>query len=181
MGKKMSKKNVKKCKRESNSTSTSDATQNFNHLVKVLKPRVYITHPSNFKSLVHQLTAGGIPIPSPTPVSSQSSMPSIVLQPTDDQQIQLMPDKVLADQDFHCGVLESSPEWAFERSCSEIIDVPFTPFGAWTVSEDLSLSAQILSDDMMEQFHSSLFGDEVESSWISEMNNPSQVCEFAYI
>lgn len=35
-------------------------------LIKVLKPKVYITHSSNFKTLVQQLTGNGSPVSSPT-------------------------------------------------------------------------------------------------------------------
>ncbi|KAK1404829.1 hypothetical protein POM88_004434 [Heracleum sosnowskyi] len=219
MGKRLGKRKARISKRNSrdSGTCTSHEKKNLNHLVKVLKPRVYIIDPSNFKSLVQELTGNGItnpPLPcTPTPISSSSSISSVISQPTDDQQVQLMQNKIIVDQDYCYNLQESSPEWSFERSCSEIINVPLATIDTWygseelnmptqifsneiinqapssflnsheNISEGLNMSTQVFSNDMIDQADSSLlgshdqmnfpqFGDEVEYSWISEMNNP---------
>ncbi|KAK1397209.1 VQ domain-containing protein [Heracleum sosnowskyi] len=196
----MSKKIVRISKRKSSfSKSTSHEKENLNYLVKVLKPRVYITHPCNFKSLVQELTGNEIASPPPLPISLQSSISSIISQPTDDQQVQVMQSKIIIDQDCYYGLQESSPEWSFERSCSDIINVPLT---TWDSSEEFNRSTQILSNHIIDQFLSSSFGsyedtslvqygDDLDYSWISEMNNPfvyhhgapimlAEVGEYAY-
>lgn len=60
--------------------------QQFNSLLNVLKPKVYITHPSTFKSLVQQLTGLDEPPQTttsddfPSPLSSSSSYSSSLPQ-----------------------------------------------------------------------------------------------------
>ncbi|KAL1821321.1 hypothetical protein ACET3Z_016190 [Daucus carota] len=244
MGKRASKRKaiVSKSKIRDSSNSTSHENKNLNHLVTVLKPRVYIIDPSNFKSLVQELTGNGMTSPPPTydpiPISSTSSISSVISQPTDDQHVQLMQNKAIVDQDYCYAFQESSPEWSFERSCSEILNVPLTTIDTWDSSEELNMSNQFFSNDMINQAHSSfleshkhsnsqelnmptqifsndtidqtlisfpgsheqmsfpLIGDEVDYSWISEMNNiplvynhddacgasimPPEGCDYAY-
>ncbi|KAL8147545.1 hypothetical protein AgCh_005030 [Apium graveolens] len=164
-------------------SAISHEKENLNHLVEVLKPRVYITNLSNFKSLVQELTGNEISVSPPLIISSQSSISSMTSQLADDQ-VQLMQSNNFVDQDCYYGLQESSPERSFERSCSDIIDIPLTTSDTWDTSEELIRSTEILSNDIVfDQFHSSSFGsyedmsllqygDVVDYSWISEMENP---------
>ncbi|XVE78508.1 hypothetical protein DITRI_Ditri13aG0150700 [Diplodiscus trichospermus] len=74
MGKKiLSQVKVKTCK------VSSEKKRLMNSLIKVLRPKVYITDNSNFKSLVQQLTGNGTSdIPSEALSSSPSFAPQIV-------------------------------------------------------------------------------------------------------
>ncbi|KAG8386705.1 hypothetical protein BUALT_Bualt03G0176800 [Buddleja alternifolia] len=63
-------------KKSSQKTSKHEKKQQINCLIKILRPKVYITHSSNFKTLVQQLTGNGnnINYNSPVVTSPPSSL-----------------------------------------------------------------------------------------------------------
>ncbi|KAK4846692.1 hypothetical protein QYF36_020911 [Acer negundo] len=67
-----------RCVKEGGKNENCSKKQQLNHLIKVLRPKVYITDTSNFKSLVQQLT-GNINATS----SSSLSLPSSQSSPLD--------------------------------------------------------------------------------------------------
>lgn len=56
-------------------------THQFNNLIKVLKPKVYITNSSNFKNLVQELTGNGSQTPIIPSFSSPIAMPIASSEP----------------------------------------------------------------------------------------------------
>lgn len=72
MGKKVIMNNFQSQKISKNNSHNNGNKKNFNKLIKLLKPKVYITESCNFKNLVQQLTGNGSVISSP-PLQHQVS------------------------------------------------------------------------------------------------------------
>ncbi|CAK9168388.1 unnamed protein product [Ilex paraguariensis] len=105
----------KKVSQASLKISKNDKKQ-INSLIKVLRPKVYITDSSSFKRLVQELTGNGSPISSPPPPSIQS--------PTEQ-----VPDAIdIEDQSYP----ESGDDFSFDLS--ELCFIPPNPF---TILENL--------------------------------------------
>lgn len=103
MGKKFSQDSVKISK-----MSSSNKKINLNSLIKVLRPKVYITDSSTFKTLVQELTGNGngitspSPSPSPIPISIPSPRPNF--------------SNTIISKPIDYGFQGSSPELSFDSS-----------------------------------------------------------------
>ncbi|KAK6142281.1 hypothetical protein DH2020_022629 [Rehmannia glutinosa] len=85
--------------------SKHEKRQELNSLIKILRPKVYITNTSNFKTLVQQLTGNGnySPLSSPPPSTSVSQSPPSLLR---DQQIRIMlMIKKTASVTYYCSMI----------------------------------------------------------------------------
>ncbi|KAK9063872.1 hypothetical protein SSX86_017744 [Deinandra increscens subsp. villosa] len=95
------------------SSKKQQHTHQFNSLIKVLKPKVFITSSSNFKTLVQELTGNGShsPVP-PTTIHVVSPEPTQVIHIDDDQHDSPDPSH---DYSFDPS-LECSPDPSLDRS-----------------------------------------------------------------
>ncbi|KAI3778611.1 hypothetical protein L2E82_07992 [Cichorium intybus] len=123
MGKPITQPSLKISKKESNNQ--------FNSRVKVLKPKVYITHSSDFKALVQKVTGNGSPS---LPVSSFSP-------PTAVPMVSTQPPHVIHIDDY------GSPDPSLDRSPDPSMDNTFMSFdySYCSSTEELGLSSTISS------------------------------------
>ncbi|CAI9296518.1 unnamed protein product [Lactuca saligna] len=110
--------------------SKKEPNHQFNSRVKVLKPKVYITHSSNFKTLVQKVTGNG---------SSSSSISSFS-PPTTMAMVSTQPPHVIHIDDY------GSPDHSLDLSTDHSLDNTFMSFDySYCSSEDLGLSSNVSS------------------------------------
>ncbi|KAK9924118.1 hypothetical protein M0R45_032505 [Rubus argutus] len=136
MGKKVSQTSVKISKKEKNE---------FNSLIRLLRPKVYITDCSSFKTLVQDLTG------------NQSSNISITTSPSHPQQLQRVP---IVDVEEY----QVEPERSTSVDVSN--DVSFD-------SSELSNQQVFINDQELNQLWYQLYSDDTTTTNIVEGSSPS--------
>ncbi|KAI3465926.1 hypothetical protein Pfo_022589 [Paulownia fortunei] len=122
MGKKSSSKTPMKIHKQ-------EKKQHLNSLIKILRPKVYITDSSNFKNLVQELTGNGkySPVPSPPPSTSVSLSPPPFAETHEDHAYQ---ENSLHDLSFDSSSssscfstpLEGSPDLSLPGSLNYVLE-----------------------------------------------------------
>lgn len=199
MGKKTSQSSEKISKKRVSSTTT-DNKKTLNSLIRVLRPKVYITDSSTFKTLVQELTGNGIISTTPTPRFSSPPNSSIISEPTE-QVPTIIQENIIED---YATFKESSPDMSFDSS---ELSVP-TTFGTSDFFEELNMPNPFLSTHDQQFQSSSLENNddmslnippqygEIDLSWLLEMDPnfvynydpcavpmmmpPPEVCEYDY-
>ncbi|KAK1566443.1 hypothetical protein Q3G72_000020 [Acer saccharum] len=156
------------CVKEGGKNENCSKKQQLNHLIKVLRPKVYITDTSNFKSLVQQLT-GNINATSSSslslPPSSQSSpldRTEVVLHVEDDHHIHGGDHQLPQQSNTNCSAEEANSS-SFEASVDN--DHSFDQLCDINVNVLSSLEAENGCRVQLNEISSSSSMNEQYSSW----------------
>ncbi|KAI3730395.1 hypothetical protein L1987_61565 [Smallanthus sonchifolius] len=159
--------------------SKKQPTHQFNNLIKVLKPKVFITTSSNFKTLVQELTGNGsqTAVP-PTTMHGVSSEPTHVIH-LDDHYDSPGPSLDYSLDPSLDHSLDCSPDPSFDCSldpslgCSPdpSLDDMFTPFDCSNGSSE-ELGLQFPEDLVMDYVNHEIELANIES-WLLDIDPPA--------